>query len=88
MTSFHQGECSSQLVQHKKMTFEQASGCIQRGDREWKYQKMSIVNGLARRFSRVQSSSQEQWSLGNYYSGLGVDLGHDSEENCSVWMSF
>ena len=34
--------------------------------REWKYQKMSEVGGLAYRFSGVQSSSQEQSSLGNY----------------------
>ena len=37
-------------------------GCAQWEYREWKYQKMSEVGGLADRFSGVQSSSQEQSS--------------------------
>ena len=48
------------------MTFDQASVCVQREYREWKYQKMSEDDGLAYRFSGVQSSSQEQSSGGNY----------------------
>ena len=62
MTRFRKGECSRQPVQHRKMTFDQASVCVQREYREWKYQKMSEVGGLAYRFSGVQSSSQEQSS--------------------------
>ena len=53
-------------MQHKKMTSDQASGCVQREDRAWKYQKMSLVGELACRFSGVQSSSQEQLSCSNY----------------------
>ena len=60
MTCFRKGERSTQTVQHKKMTPDQASVCVQRGDREWQYQKMSEVCGLAYRFSGVRSSSQEQ----------------------------
>ena len=63
---FRKGECSRLPAQHKKMTFDQASVCIQWECREWKYQKMSEVGGLAYRFSGVQSSSQEQLSWGNY----------------------
>ena len=63
---FRKGECSRLLTQHKKMTFDQASVCVQWEYREWKYQKMSEVGGLAYRFSGVQSSSQEQSSWGNY----------------------
>ena len=50
------------------MTFDQASVCVQWEYREWKYRKMSEAGGLAYsyRFSGVQSSSQEQSSLGNY----------------------
>ena len=33
-------------VQHKKMTFDQASVCVQWKYREWKYQKMSEVGPL------------------------------------------
>ena len=66
MTWFRKGECSRLSAQHKKMTFDQASVCVQREYREWKYQKMSEVGGLAYRFSGVQSSSQEQSSWGNY----------------------
>ena len=53
-------------MHHKKMTFGQASVCVLREYREWKYQKMSEVGGLAYRFSGFQSSSQEQSSRGNY----------------------
>ena len=60
------GECSRLPTQHKKQTFDQASVCVQSEYREWKYQKMSEVGGLAYRFSGFQSSSQEQSSLGNY----------------------
>ena len=42
------------------MTYDQASVCIQCEDREWKYQRMGVVDGLARRFSVVHSNSQEQ----------------------------
>ena len=48
------------------MTFDQARVCIQWEYREWKYQKMSEVGGLASRFSGVQSSSQEQLSWRDY----------------------
>ena len=45
----------------KGKTSDQASSCCCLGweDREWNYQKMSIAGGLACRFSRVQSSSQQ-----------------------------
>ena len=66
MTWFRKGECSRLPAQHKKMTFDQASVCVQWEYRECKYQKMSEVSGLAYRFSGVQSSSQEQSSWGNY----------------------
>ena len=42
------------------MTFDQASACVQWEYREWKYRKMSEVDGFAYRFLGVQSSSQEQ----------------------------
>ena len=38
------------------MTFDQASVYVQREYREWKYQKMSEVGGLAYRFSGVHFS--------------------------------
>ena len=60
MTWFRKGECSRLSAQHKRMTFDQASVCVQWEHREWKYQKMSEVGGLAYRFSGVQSSRQEQ----------------------------
>ena len=60
MTRVHKGECSRQSMQHKKRTFDPASVCVQRECREWKYQKMSEVDGFARRFSGVQSGSQKQ----------------------------
>ena len=66
MTWFGKGVCSRLLAQHKKMTFDQANVCVQWEYREWKYQKMSEVGGLAYRFSGVQSSSQEQSSWCNY----------------------
>ena len=66
MTLFRKGECSRQPVQHEKMTFDPASVCVQRKNREWKYQEMSEVGGLVYRFSGVQSSSQEQSSGGSY----------------------
>ena len=47
------------------MISDQARSYVQREDREWKYQKMSVVGGLACRFLRVQSSSQEQSIWGN-----------------------
>ena len=53
-------------MQHKKMTFDQVSVCVQRKYREWKYQKMSEVGGLVFRFPGVQSSSPKQSSSGNY----------------------
>ena len=65
MTCFRKGECSRQTAQHKKMTSDQASVYVQRKERKWTYQKMSVVGGLACRFSEVQSSSQEQSSCGN-----------------------
>ena len=66
MTWFRKGERFRLPAQHKKMTFDQASVCVQWKYREWKYQKMSEVGRLAYRFSGVQSSSQEQSSWGNY----------------------
>ena len=51
-----------QPEQHKKMTAESASVCAQRENREWKYQKMSVVGGLAGRFSGLESSTQQQLS--------------------------
>ena len=60
MTWFRKEECSRLPAQHKKLTFVQASVCGQWEYREWKYQKMSEVGGLAHRFSGVQSISQEQ----------------------------
>ena len=57
MTRFRKGECSRLPAQLKKMTFDQASVCVQREYREWKYQKMSEAGRLAYRFSEVQSSS-------------------------------
>ena len=78
MTWFRKGECSRLSAQHKKMTFDQVSVCIQWEYREWKYQKiqweyrewkyrkMSEVGELSYRFSGVWSSSQEQSSWGNY----------------------
>ena len=48
------------------MTTDRASVYVRRENREWKYQEMSVVGGLACRFSEVQSSSQEQPSWGNY----------------------
>ena len=66
MTWFREEECSRLPAQHKKMTFDQASVCVQWECREWKHKKMSEVGGLAYRFSGVQSSSQEQLSWGNY----------------------
>ena len=63
MTSFRKWECSRLPAQHHKMTFDQASVCVQWEYREWKYQKMSEVGGLANRFSGVQSSSQSSKSL-------------------------
>ena len=65
MTWFRKGQCSRLPPQPKKMTFDQASVCVQWEYREWKYQKMSEVGGLAYRFSGVQVSSQEQSSWGN-----------------------
>ena len=59
---FREKECSRQSAQHKKMTSDQVSVFVQREGREWRYQKMSVVDGLACRFSGVQSSSQEQSS--------------------------
>ena len=50
MTWLGKEECSRQQVQHKKMTFDQASVCVQRECREWKCQKMSEVDVLAYRF--------------------------------------
>ena len=38
------------------MTFDPASVCVQWEYREWKYQKMSEVGGLAYRFSGVHFS--------------------------------
>ena len=48
------------------MTFDHASVCEQWEYREWKYQKMSEVGGLAYTVSGVQPSGQEQSSLANY----------------------
>ena len=58
MTWFRKGECSRLPAQHKKIIFYLVSVCVQWEYREWKYQKMSQVVGLAYRFSGVQSSSQ------------------------------
>ena len=66
MTLFRKGDCSRLSEQHNKMTFDQASVCVQWEYREWKYQKMSEVGGLAYRFSGVQLSCQEQSNCGNY----------------------
>ena len=65
MTWFRKREFSRLPAQHKKMTFDQASVCVHWEYREWKYQKMNEVDGLAYRFLRIQSSSQEQSSWGN-----------------------
>ena len=43
MALFRKEECSRQMVQHKKSTFDQARVCVQKEDREWQYQKMSLV---------------------------------------------
>ena len=43
MTWFRKGECSRLPAQLTKMTFNQASVCVQWEYREWKYQKMSEV---------------------------------------------
>ena len=68
MTWFRKGGFSRRPVQRKKMTY-QVSVCAQWEYREWKYQKMSEVGGLAYtksyRFSGGQSSRQEQYSWGN-----------------------
>ena len=66
MIWFHKGESSRLPAQRKKMIFERASVRVQWEYREWKYQKMSEVGGLAYRFSGVQSNGQEQSSLDNY----------------------
>ena len=66
MTWFRKGECSRLSTQQKKMTFDQATVCVLWEHREWRYEKMSEVDGLACRFSGVQSSSQEQSSWGHY----------------------
>ena len=47
-------------MERKKKTSDPASGRAQGEDREWKYLRMSVVGELARRFSGVQSNSQEQ----------------------------
>ena len=65
MTCLRKGDCIGQTAQNEKTTFDQASGCVQREDRVWKYQKMSIVGGLACRFSRVAKQS-EAVEAGNY----------------------
>ena len=62
MTRFRKGECSRLPAQLKKMTFDQASVCVQWEYRILKYQRINEVGGLAYRFSRVQASSQEQSS--------------------------
>ena len=66
MTWFREGKCTRLPAQQEKMTFDQASVCVQREYREWKYQKKSENGWLAYRFSGVQSSSQEKSSWGNY----------------------
>ena len=66
MTGFRKAKCSRQTAQHKEMASDQASVCIKKKDGEWKYQKISVVCELVCRFPDVQSSSQEQSSLGNY----------------------
>ena len=66
MTWFREGKCSRLPAQHKKMTFDEASVCVQWKYREWKYQKINEVGGLAYRFSGVQSSSEEQSSWDEY----------------------
>ena len=40
--------------------------CVYRGKTEWKYQKMSVVGGLASHWPEVQSSSQDLCGWGNY----------------------
>ena len=66
MTWFRKGKWSRLSAQRKKIAYDQTSVCVQWEYREWKYQKMSEVGGLAYRFSGVQTSSQEQSSWGNY----------------------
>ena len=66
MTWFRKGKWSRLSAQRKKIAYDQTSVCVQWEYREWKYQKMNEVGGLAYRFSGVQSSSQEQSSWGNY----------------------
>ena len=66
MTWFCEGKCTRLPAQHEKMTFDQASVCVQWEYRDWKYQKISEVGRLAYRFLVLQSSSQEQSSWSNY----------------------
>ena len=65
MTWFRKEECSRLPTKHKKMTFDQASACVQWEYREWKYQ-ISKAGVLAYRFSGGQSTSQELSIWGNY----------------------
>ena len=62
MTCFRKEECSRLPAQHKEMTFDQASVCVQWEYREWKYQKMSESwrVGLidSQEFSQVVRSSR------------------------------
>ena len=45
------------------MNFDQASVFVQREDRQWEYQRLSVVGGLAYRFSGVQVTSEQQYFL-------------------------
>ena len=67
MALYRKGECSRQMVQHKKMTSDLASVCVHRKDRECKYQKMSVVGRLDCRFSGVQSINHKQSRRGNFH---------------------
>ena len=60
MTWLCKGQCSRQTVQHK--TSVQVSVCMQKGDRERKYQKTNLVGGLFVNSSEFSLVVQSSWA--------------------------
>ena len=65
MTLLRKGERSKQMVQKIRKTSVQAIACVQREDREWKYQKRSVTGGLVYKSVAVQSGSHERSNWNN-----------------------
>ena len=64
-------------VQHKKMTFDQASVCVQWKYREWKYQKMSEVGPLTVVLPQIFFSLTTLFSYLAFFSLFGAPLDVD-----------